>query len=318
MSALNGMPALQYASGVGVATPYGVLLPPGSRIAAFVRGTNGVLNQNGLDASFQTQNLSPTLAAAANKVRAGYGDTIVCLPGHTENFAVADAVPNLLAGTRIIGVGTGGQAPTFRWTANAATFLLNVADVTLSGLRLRMEGNTAVAAPITVSAADCAIVDCDIETSSGASNLATVPITVAAGAHRFKFLSNFVRGALAGVSTDGILISGAAEDVLISGNDMAFATTAANGLIRVTADALRLRIRNNELYATVGSSLNTIVFNSAAITASVSYNNSYVVTNGTPPAGGILVTSAGYVGGNQNFTVDGSGLSGFLDPTMST
>jgi hypothetical protein len=319
MGSLNGLPALpMYAAGFGVQTPFATLLPPGSKVAAYVRGTAGTLLSPANEDPFVAKNTVATLATAVSRVRAGFGDTIVCLPGHTENFAVADAVPNLVAGTRIIGVGHGGLRPTFRWTATAATLLLNVADVFLSGLRLRMEGANGVVAPVTVSAADNTLYDCDIETSSGASNLATTPITVATGAHRFAFIGNRMRGVAAGVCTDGISVTGAVDDTQFIGNFLFFASGTATGLIRVSADALRMNFDQNRLYNLTASSVNTIVFNSAGITAIFNDNRSAVLTNGTPPAGGILITAASFAAGCENYTVDATATNGFIDPVVST
>ncbi len=319
MGSLNGLPALpMYAAGFGVQTPYGTLLPPGSKVAAFVRGSGGAILSSPLDDPFIAKNLTADLNEACKRVRAGFGDTIMCLPGHTQNLSTADAIPDLLAGTRIIGLGHGSLRPTLRWTATAATFLLNVADVLVSGMRLRMEGANGVVAPITVSAADVTLYDCDIETSSGASNLATTPITVATGADRFQFIGNRMRGVAAGVCTDGISVTGAVLDTSFVGNYMFFASGTATGLIRVSADALRMNFDSNRMYNLTASSVNTLVFNSAGITAIFNDNRSAVLTNGTPPAGGILVTSASFAAGSENYTTDASAASGFLDPAVST
>ena len=319
MTSLSGQVSLpMYAAGIGLSTPYGTLLPPGSKVAAYVRGTAGTLLNVSNDDPFIVKNQVATLNEACKRVRSGAGDTIICLPGHTESFSTADAVPDLIAGTRIIGVGHGSLRPTFRWTATAATLLLNVADVLLSGLRLRMEGANGVVAPITVSAADNTIFDCDIETSSGASNLATTPITVAAGAHRFAFIANRMRGVAAGACTDGISVTGAVDDAAFIGNYMFFASGTATGLIRVSADALRMNFDSNRMYNLTASSVNTIVFNSSGITAIFNDNRSAVLTNGTPPAGGILITSASFAAGCENYTTDATAASGFLDPAVST
>src|SRR5262245_22829772 len=92
-------------TGFGVETPFGVILPPGGKIAAYVRST-GVQDQ---DPEEIANAVVPTLAQALPYVRSGKGDTIVCLPGHTENVTTGTALTGLKAGTRIIGMGHGSN-----------------------------------------------------------------------------------------------------------------------------------------------------------------------------------------------------------------
>src|SRR3954471_7705856 len=112
----------------GLRTQYGIILPPGARVAAYVRSI-GV--QSGDDA-FLASNLVTTLAAGLARVRPNLGDYVVVLPGHVESVADATTFSGaLVAGTKIIGVGKGSNAPTFNWTATAAQWLVNKADVTI-------------------------------------------------------------------------------------------------------------------------------------------------------------------------------------------
>src|SRR6478735_310820 len=103
----------QVSSGAGMKTPFGItLLPPGSRIAAYVRSTGA---QAG-DDPFTNANLVTTLAAGVARARAGLGDTVVVMPGHNESVTDATMLTGLVAGTRIVGFGRGGNMPVFRWT----------------------------------------------------------------------------------------------------------------------------------------------------------------------------------------------------------
>lgn len=319
MTSLNGLPSLPfYTGGTGVSTPYGTLIAPGSKIAAYVRGTNGTLLNISYDDPFIVKNQVATLAEAVSKVRSGAGDTIVVLPGHTENFAVADPLPNLLAGTKIVGVGEGELIPTFRWTATAATVLLDVASVRLSGLRLRMEGANGVVAPITVSAAGCSITDCDIEVASGASNKATTAITVATGADRFSFVNNRVRGSATHNVTNGISVTGAVESLLIQDCLMTFSATAANGLINVSAAATNMVMRRLHLYNTHTSSTATIALGDVACDGHFTEIYSAMKNDGTATAQGITFGTAALVQCNQCYVVDARAASGIISPGVET
>jgi hypothetical protein len=114
-------------------------------------------------------------------------DTVFILPGHTENVATADSWSNLVAGTQIIGLGTGTDRPTFTWSTAASTVLIDVANVTIQNCVLEMAGpagTTAltVAAAMTVSAASFALLNCTVHTEIDADQAATVGIVSTAAA----------------------------------------------------------------------------------------------------------------------------------------
>src|SRR3989304_2715109 len=136
----------------GIITPYGTLLKPGGRVAAYVRSTGA---QDGEDHFASSGNLVTTLQAGLARCRSGMNDIVYVLPGHAEDVSSADMFTNLVAGRQVMGVGVLGASnnPTFTWTATASTFLLDVADVSISGLTFNWIGIDAVVAPLTVSAA---------------------------------------------------------------------------------------------------------------------------------------------------------------------
>lgn len=201
-----------YELAAGLRTPFGLWLPPsGGKVAAYVRSTGP---QSG-DSEEIISKLVTTLNAGLIRCRANAGDIVVCLPGHSESISTADAMSNLVAGTRIIGLGRGTLRPKLTWTAAAATFLFDVANVELSGFWLEMAGDPAgttalsVAAPITISAAGCAIRDCIIRTSVDADQLATIPITTTAAADDLTLEDLVMFGATAGESTTFVRLVGA-------------------------------------------------------------------------------------------------------------
>lgn len=226
-------------TGYGYRTPFGVTLPPGSQVAAYLRSTG---SQSGDDPAIAS-NLKTTLASALSAVRSGLGDTIFVLPGHSESVVDNTMLTNLVAGTRIVGIGTGASQPTFRWTATAAQWIINQANVYIAGLRLRLEGANGVVVAIDVTGSEVSIAECDIETASGAANLATIALRVSAGATRFTLGPQIrIRGVAAGTSTDIVLINAALDGVTLSGIRAMAAST--NGLFRTAAAATGLQLED--------------------------------------------------------------------------
>lgn len=307
----------QVSAGAGMKTPFGIaLLPPGSRIAAYVRSTGA---QAG-DDSFTVSNMVSTLAAGLARVRAGLGDTVCVMPGHTESVVDATMLTGLIAGTRIVGFGRGSNMPVFRWTATASQWAIAAADVTIQNLRLRLEGANGVVKAILVTAADVGIYSCDIEVASGASNKATIALEVGAGATRFEFSINAMRGAYGIAVTDGIKVVSAVDGVRITDNELAFAATAANGQIDVTAAATNMRILRNILENTVATATNVfnITLASVASTGHCCDNRMAVIASGTTTSSGVSAGAASLVRFNENYCTDEALKSGVLTPTVAT
>lgn len=268
-------------AGYGIRTHFGVWLPPGSRVAAYVRSTGF---QDGDDAAI-TDKLVLTLAAGLARCRSGLGDTVICLPGHSESVADATMLDALVPGTKIVGVPLGSSTPTFRWTATASQWIMNDANVTIAGLRLRLEGANGVVKAIVSTATDNQIVDCDIQVASGASNKATIAIEAGTGAEKFVLAGCRLYGTATHNVTDGVKIVGAISDWVIRDNKMQFSATADNGNIHVTAAALNGLIGYNDLYNTHTSSTANIKFDDVASDGTCCWNSlATTVGTGTAPA----------------------------------
>lgn len=228
-----------YDIAAGFRSQLGAVLPPGGEVVAYVRST-GLQTREDKDIR---KLLCTSLNTALARCRANRGDVVIVLPGHAENISAADAMSSLVAGTRIIGVGRGTDRPKFTWTAAAATFLLDVENVELSGLRLEMAGDPAgttalsVAAPITISAAGCAIRDCIIRTSVDADQLATIPITTTAAGDELTLENLHMFGATAGESTTLIQLVGADRLRMRDCHLMAATSAAAVGVVRFLTTA---------------------------------------------------------------------------------
>jgi hypothetical protein len=180
-----------------IQTNYGVLIPPTTQVAAYVRADGP---QDGDDV-YMRDNMVTTLNEGLKRCRSGYGDIVFVLPDHTENVASADQMSSLVAGTKIIGLGAGNLRPTFTWTVAAATFLFDVANVGIDNCILNFTSATTAgvtrAAPITVSAAGCFITNCRITFGTDADDIITRGVTTTAAADDFNFSGNHCFGALA-------------------------------------------------------------------------------------------------------------------------
>lgn len=301
---------------VGTRTLYGTWLPPGARVAAYVGPQSDVT-----DSYSSSGLLVSTLNAGLARCRAGKGDVVVVLPGHTENVSTADFFSSLVAGTRIIGVGNPGETihPTFTWTATASTFLLDVADVHVDNITMDWAGIDNVVAPITVSAAGCSITNCNIRLqSASASAGAAGGLVVAAGATGFNFNNNTVLSddedePLTGAAV--VEVSGAASNVTIADNYMSFAAAATIGGIRVSAAALNVKIKRNQLINLESTSgAVAILVSSATAMGVVSDNDLKLMTASDPNAAdiGISLNSATLIGNFRNYAVDDADLGGLL------
>lgn len=298
----------------GIRTPFGVMLPPGARVAAYVRSTG---LQSGDDA-FLATNLCTTLAQGLARARAGMGDYVVCLPGHVESVADGTTFSAaLVAGTKILGVGKGTNQPTFTWNATAAQWAVAVADVQITGLRLLFDGITAVVAAIAVSAADFTFVGNDVEVST-TSKAPTAGITLAVGAARAVISGNNFRGDVAAsVATALIVISGAAPGIAIEDNDFICPVTIATGHISVAAACLGLKICRNNMYNTTASSTACVSFGAFAADGIVADNRFAIGTTGAAAAG-VLVGATATVRLFQNFCSGVARATGILTGTAAT
>lgn len=233
--------------GAGVLTDFGIWLNPGSRVI-YVHHSGG--RAGDID-EIRTRTYT-TLNSALFHCRSGMGDTVVVLENHAENITTADQMSNLVAGTKIVGLGIGSNRPSFTWTAAGATFLLDVANVSIENCRLFMAGPHAagtaltVSAAMTVSAAGCAMLNCSIKCGFDADQLCTIPITVTTGGDQFTFQGNDVQGLVAGPCTTFMRLT-ACEDTIIDGNSIVCATTAAAvGVVQaLTTAPLRTIIKDN-------------------------------------------------------------------------
>lgn len=294
-------------------SPYGsVTLDPSSEVVAYVRATQ-LANQS----SDVQRKWVPDIASGLLRCRSGRNDVVVLMQGHTENVS-STTFSNLVAGTRIIGLGRGSNRPNLRWTATSSQLPLNKADVVLSNLILRCEGAVVVKA-ILVTAADCAILNCDIDFGSTATtNLSTIGLDIGAGANRFEFRNNSVHTVVDATPTQGIVVSSTGDGIAITDNDILVATSAVSkGVIDITGAATGLRICRNILQNRLASSETCISSGAVAVTGVVS-ENFCASEAGTPVSDLIELNAASLLRLFQNFGTDTKNTSGLLTPAVVT
>lgn len=303
-----------FTTGVGYNTKFGpVVMEPGSRVAAYVRSTGAVSDEDPVVAT----NLVTTLAAGLARCRSGKNDVVFVLPGHAENVTSA-TLTNLVPGTRVIGCGRGSNRPNFRWTATTSQFVMNDADCVFMNMIFRCEGAVVVKA-FAVTAADCAIIGCDIDVGTTAStNLSTIGIDIGAGSHRFELRDNYIHGIAGATPTQVVAVSGVSDGVIINGNKIMAATSAvAVGPVDITAAATGLEISVNAIQNRLASSETCISCGAVAATGLV-YDNYCASEAGTPVSDSIEFNAASLLRCFNNFSTDTKNTSGLLAPAVVT
>jgi hypothetical protein len=230
-----------------ISNAFATILPPGARIAAYVN-SNGWLEGDNV----QLQNdVVTTLNAGLAKCRSGRGDVVIVMPTHAENISAADQMSSLVAGTTIVGLGSGLLRPTFTWTAATATFLFDQANTKLINCVLRCAGpltsTTAisVAAPITVSAAGCAIRACDINVGVDADQLATIGITTTAGGTDLEVADCRIWGNAGSAVTTCVRLVGATRLKMDRTDIIAETSAAGVGVVQcITTASTQVRFRD--------------------------------------------------------------------------
>lgn len=310
----NNLPLVGSKS-LGVRTTYGSWLAPGARVAAYL-GPAGIFEDT------YSENLRvSTLAGALGRVRSGKGDVIFVLPGYDADVDAADFASALVAGTRIIGLGNINEttAPKLTWTAEAASILFDVANVSIENMVLDWAGIDNVAAPITVSAAGCALIGNKIIVQSAAASAgAEQGVEVAVGGSGFRFSGNVCLSDDEGEPLTGggiVEVSGAAGDVEVSDNYLCGAAAATIGIVRVSAAATNLRIKRNMVFnLETTSGAVGILISSATAQGQVTDNDIKVMTGADPNGAdvGLSMASSTLIYNARNYCVDDADLGALL------
>lgn len=298
-------------AGFGIQTNFGVTLPPGANVAAYVRSTG---LQSGDNAAI-VDRLVLTLAAGLARCRSGMGDYVIVLPGHSESVTDATMLNGLVAGTNVLGIGQGSTKPTFRWTATGAKWAVSVADCSFSGLKLRLEGANGVVKAIEVLAANSTWTNNEFQVASGASNKATIAFEVGSGADGTTVALNWWYGTATHNVTDGLKVVAAVDRLRILNNLMDFSATAGNGNIHLTAAATKTAIGGNIIQNDHTASTATVAVDAVAATGMIWDTYSATINNGTAANQGIIIQGGGLLRCFQGFSSDEPAKSGTLNPS---
>lgn len=252
----------------GIQTQLGAWISPGSRIF-YVHHTGG---RDG-DADEIRSRTYTTVQSALFQCRSGMGDVVCVLEGHAENITGADHLSNLVANTKIVGLGMGTARGALTWTAAGATVLFDTANAVFVNLQLNMDpgtGTTTVTAPMTISAAGCGIVGCKIRTSTDANSLSTIPLALTDNADDCFLLDNRFLGATAGEHTTQVDIAGADRLVMVGNLFKAASSAVGVGVVRFKTTAATDMWLERNVYINKKASSQCAVTGVAA-TSGVSY-----------------------------------------------
>ena len=299
----------------GYRTPFGLTLPPGGRVAAYVRSTGA---QSGDDITIGN-NLVLTSAAAFARCRSGMGDTVVYLPGHTETVT-ATFLSALLAHTNLIGIGRGTSMPVFNFSATDSQFALSVANCYFHNLKFNFSANGVVKG-WDVSGSDNWIDSCTWIVASGATAKATIVCELNTGADRFRLTNNRVYGTATHNVTNGFLVTAAVTDCEFINNRMIASATAGNGLINFVGASLNNLVAGNLIYNTHTSSTTSIAVADAA-SDGFAVNNRFGAKVGTataPAVTGLVFAGASSLWTcNENYSTPTKNTSGLVTPAVDS
>jgi len=256
-----------------VGSPWGTLVKPGGRVAAYVRSTGA---QDGEDHFAASGLLLATINEGLKRCRSGQNDIVYVLPGHTETYSTTGAAwANLVAGAQILGCGVPGatNAPTINLTHTGASLALNVANVTLAGFNI-VGGVAAATASIVITGAGCTL------------------------AGNFLNFGGFALGA-----NSPIAVTGAATCSIVGNNIVADSTATMIAITgAASTDFLVLNNIARQKQATSGGSFSTTA-NTSGISGHYAGNFYKTATTGTGGAGVIVLGAATIttVGNHENY-----------------
>jgi hypothetical protein len=225
-----------------------------------------------------------TLAYAFSSDAVTSGDVVYVMPSHAETINAAGDITMDIAGVKVIGLGDGATRPTFTFaTDTAATWLITAASITVENILITTTGAVDFVNGITVTAADCTLVDVEIR-ESGATSQFVDPLIISTGAARTKLVRYVCRSHASGDAIQsGVLIDAAVDGVEI--DDCWIDGLFATGNIESTAAALNTIIRRpilRQRHATQAAAINLHASNTGAVVS--------------PMARVTLATAAGFNG----------------------
>lgn len=306
-------------------TNYGVPFLPN----AFATGGGGrvfwVGNRSGLPSGNGAGPDTPfsTVAKAMAKCQSGRGDIIYVLQGHTESLTSATSFSELVASTKVIGLGTGTERPTFTLAAAGAVITVTKANVMFRNCRWLAAGpagTTAltVANPFAITAAGFQFIDNDVECGIDADQLATNCFTLSAAADDATFANNVIHGNAAAVITTIIVTTGAVDRLKIIGNSMRADAGASGFLLDLSQAAIAENDIIGNTFANITASSTAVIKPHATSTGNVINNIFMTQDSGTAPATSAWTTFTTTYQFAQNFCITTTAKSAILCPAVDS
>lgn len=268
-----------------------------------------------------------TVNAALSSCVTGRGDFIYLLPGYTESIGAADAWSALAAtGVTVVGLGRGTNRPQLTWTVAGSTVLFDTANFRLQNCNLYMCGPLAataaltVAAPITVSAAGCAIEDCFINYGIDADQGVTLAITTTAAADYLEFKRNtcFADVTAGSTLTTSFLYLVGADYCEIWDNviDGATSSTTVGSVRFITTASIGISFRRNVILNKKASSVHAVTQMAGVL--GITADNGYGILNDSLLAGWVPAGAGDGPMHFRDYTANLAGESGGLTTPIST
>lgn len=250
-----------------------------------VTGSNG-------NSGVATNKPFATIVYALTKCTAAKGDTIVCLPGHTEAVVGAGTLTVSKSGVRIVGLGYGRARPVITYTtAAAASVDVTAAGVLFQNVVFSAIGVDAVTAMVNVSAAGVTFRYCEFETGD-ATNQAVLAVLTTAAANRLTIDSCHIHGSADAGTAAAIRIVGGDAIQIVNNVIWGNYTTSLGGIDNPTTAATGIIISRNIIVNQTASSTKAIVLKSDS--TGIVADNRLLILSGTAP----ITAAAGYVSHN--------------------
>ncbi|MGA0879379.1 MAG: hypothetical protein ACO3SP_09705 [Ilumatobacteraceae bacterium] len=232
-----------------------------------------------------TDVLYPSIASALLMCKAGRGDYIHVLPGHTESVATA-AAWTFVSDVTIVGIGSGNRRPTVTFTAATATLTPNAANVFIENIRFKCggtgTGGLVVAAPFTITGEGTTFSQCSFELGADNSNKCTDFCNVNADNVTFAYC-DITSTVQATAPTSCITLTGANGFRFYNNRVKTALSSASVGVIRNTTTASgSIRILDNDLQQWKSDSTSCISFAAnSATTGEIKRNLCRLMTDGS-------------------------------------
>lgn len=306
-------------------TNYGVPFLPnafatGGRGRVFwVGNTSGLPSGNGSSPDYPFS----TLEAALVKCISGRGDIVYVLQGHAQTLTSATSLSDLVVGTKVVGLGTGTEKPTFTFGAATTVATITKANVMIRNCRFLAAGPAgttalSVANPFAITAAGFQFIENDVEVGIDSDQLATNCITASAAADDMLLYGNSFHGAAAAVITTILVTTGAVDRLKIISNNFRGDAGASGFLLDLSNAAILENDIIGNTFENITASSTAVIKPHATSTGWVDKNTFFTKDAGTAPAvSGFTTFTTTYQFG-VNFCCTTTAKSGILCPAADS